>query len=80
MQAQANWENQLLALAGNLHTRPRVPSSPIGQAMPRFSKAYKQAEKITAAAQQILSLCIRLAARRETLRCPRPVCLLPNCG
>ena len=47
MQAQANWENQLLALAGN---------TPHPQSRPFFSywagdvalrKAYKQAEKIT---------------------------------
>ena len=48
MQVQANWENQLLALAGNVphpHTRPFF-SYWAGDASLR--KAYKQAEKITA--------------------------------
>jgi phytoene synthase len=48
MQAQANWENQLLALAGNIphpHTRPFF-SYWAGDASLRT--AYKQAEKITA--------------------------------
>lgn len=48
MQAQANWENQLLALAGNVqhpHTRPFF-SYWAGDAT--LHKAYKQAEKITA--------------------------------
>ena len=48
MQVQANWENQLLALAGNIphpHTRPFF-SYWAGDASLR--KAYKQAEKITA--------------------------------
>lgn len=47
MQVQANWENQLLALAGNVqdpHTRPFF-SYWAGDASLR--KAYKQAEKIT---------------------------------
>jgi 15-cis-phytoene synthase len=48
MQAQANWENQLLTLAGNI---PHPQSSPFfsywaGDAS--LHKAYKQAEKITA--------------------------------
>ncbi len=49
MQVQANWENQLLALAGNIqhpHTRPFF-SYWAGDAA--LQKAYKQAEKITAA-------------------------------
>jgi 15-cis-phytoene synthase len=48
MQVQANWENQLLALAGNVpqpHTRPFF-SYWAGDVSLR--KAYKQAEKITA--------------------------------
>jgi phytoene synthase len=48
MQVQANWENQLLALAGNVphpHTRPFF-SYWAGDVSMR--KAYKQAEKITA--------------------------------
>ena len=48
MQVQANWENQLLALAGNVphpHTRPFF-SYWAGDASLR--KAYKQAERITA--------------------------------
>jgi phytoene synthase len=48
MQVQANWENQLLALAGNVshpHTRPFF-SYWAGDASLR--KAYEQAEKITA--------------------------------
>jgi phytoene synthase len=48
MQVQANWENQLLALAGNIphpHTRPFF-SYWAGDASLR--KAYKEAEKITA--------------------------------
>ncbi|HLO15488.1 MAG TPA: squalene/phytoene synthase family protein, partial [Anaerolineales bacterium] len=48
MQVQANWENQLLALAGNIphpHTRPFF-SYWAGDAS--LSKAYQQAEKITA--------------------------------
>ena len=48
MQVQANWENQLLALAGNVphpHTRPFF-SYWAGDVALR--KAYKQAEKITA--------------------------------
>ena len=48
MQVQANWENQLLALAGNIphpHTRPFF-SYWAGDVSLR--KAYKQAEKITA--------------------------------
>ena len=48
MQVQANWENQLLALAGNVphpHTRPFF-SYWAGDASLR--KAYRQAEKITA--------------------------------
>jgi phytoene synthase len=48
MQAQANWENQLLALAGNIphpHTRPFF-SYWAGDVSLR--KAYRQAEKITA--------------------------------
>ena len=47
MQVQANWENQLLALAGNIphpHTRPFF-SYWAGDASLR--KAYKEAEKIT---------------------------------
>ena len=49
MQVQANWENQLLALAGQIphpHTRPFF-SYWAGDAA--LQKAYKQAEKITAA-------------------------------
>lgn len=48
MQVQANWENQLLALAGNIphpHTRPFF-SYWAGDAA--LQRAYKQAEKITA--------------------------------
>jgi 15-cis-phytoene synthase len=48
MQVQANWENQLLALAGNIphpHTRPFF-SYWAGDAS--LHKAYKQTEKITA--------------------------------
>jgi phytoene synthase len=48
MQVQANWENQLLALAGNVphpHTRPFF-SDWAGDVSLR--KAYKQAERITA--------------------------------
>ena len=48
MQIQANWENQLLTLAGNIphpHTRPFF-SYWAGDAS--LQKAYKQAEKITA--------------------------------
>jgi phytoene synthase len=48
MQVQANWENQLLAMAGNAqhpHTRPFF-SYWAGDAA--LQKAYKQAEKITA--------------------------------
>ena len=48
MQVQANWENQLLALAGNIqhpHTRPFF-SYWAGDAV--LQKAYKQAERITA--------------------------------
>ncbi len=49
MQVQANWENQLLTLAGNVqhqHTRPFF-SYWAGDAA--LHKAYRQAEKITAA-------------------------------
>lgn len=48
MQVQANWENQLLAMAGNIphpHTRPFF-SYWAGDAA--LQQAYKQAEKITA--------------------------------
>src|SRR5512147_1562156 len=48
MQVQANWENQLLAMAGNVqhpHTRPFF-SYWAGDAT--LYKAYKEAEKITA--------------------------------
>jgi phytoene synthase len=48
MQVQANWENQLLALAGNVqhpHTRPFFSYWAGDVAL---QKAYKQAEKITA--------------------------------
>ncbi len=48
MQVQANWENQLLAMAGNIqhpHTRPFF-SYWAGDAT--LQQAYKQAEKITA--------------------------------
>jgi 15-cis-phytoene synthase len=48
MQVQANWENQLLALAGNVphpHTRPFFSYWAGDVAL---GKAYKQAEKITA--------------------------------
>ena len=48
MQVQANWENQLLALAGNIphpHSRPFF-SYWAGDAA--LQNAYKQAEKITA--------------------------------
>ena len=49
MQVQANWENQLLALAGQSphpHTRPFFSSWAGDVAL---QKAYKQAEKVTAA-------------------------------
>ncbi len=47
MQAQANWENQLLALAGNIpHPRTR-PFFSYWAGDAALRKAYKQAEKIT---------------------------------
>jgi phytoene synthase len=48
MQAQANWENQLLALAGNIpHPRTR-PFFSYWAGDASLRKAYKQSEKITA--------------------------------
>src|SRR5215212_2507949 len=48
MQVQANWENQLLALAGNVpHPRTR-PFFSYWAGDASLRKAYKQAEKITA--------------------------------
>lgn len=49
MQIQANWENQLLAMAGNIsHPRAR-PFFSYWAGDAALQKAYKQAEKITAA-------------------------------
>src|SRR5215208_640822 len=48
MQVQANWENQLLALAGNVaHPRTR-PFFSYWAGDASLRKAYKQAERITA--------------------------------
>lgn len=48
MQAQANWENQLLALAGNIPHPQTRPFFSCWAGNVSLRKAYKQAEKITA--------------------------------
>ncbi len=80
MQVQANWENQLLALAGQIphpHTRPFF-SYWAGDAS--LQKAYKQAEKDHFRAQQILYLCLGSAPGGRTIGGARPVRLLPYRG
>ena len=47
MQAQANWENQLLALAGNIPQPQTRPFFSYWAGDAALRKAYKQAEKIT---------------------------------
>lgn len=49
MQAQANWENQLLALAGNLHHPSAHPLFSYWAGDASLSRAYIQAERITKA-------------------------------
>lgn len=49
MQAQANWENQLLALAGNLHHPSTRPLFSYWAGDASLSRAYTQAERITKA-------------------------------
>src|SRR5512134_3114819 len=49
MQVQANWENQLLALAGNVSHPQTRPFFSYWAGDAALRKAYKQAEKITAA-------------------------------
>lgn len=49
MQAQANWENQLLALAGNLHHPSAHPLFSYWADDASLSRAYIQAERITKA-------------------------------
>jgi phytoene synthase len=49
MQIQANWENQLLAMAGNIPHPPVRPFFSYWAGDAALQKAYKQAEKITAA-------------------------------
>ena len=49
MQVQANWENQLLALAGNISHPPARPFFSYWAGDAALQKAYQQAEKITAA-------------------------------
>lgn len=49
MQAQANWENQLLALAGNLHHPSARPLFSYWAGDASLSLAYARAEKITRA-------------------------------
>jgi hypothetical protein len=49
MQVQANWENQLLALAGHLPHPSTRPFFSYWAGDAALRKAYKQAEKITAA-------------------------------
>jgi 15-cis-phytoene synthase len=49
MQLQANWENQLLAMAGNIPHPPVRPFFSYWAGDAALQKAYKQAEKITAA-------------------------------
>jgi phytoene synthase len=48
MQVQANWENQLIALAGNVPHPPARPFFSYWAGDASLRKAYKQAEKITA--------------------------------
>lgn len=48
MQLQVNWENQLLALAGNIPQTPARPFFSYWAGDASLSKAYKLAEKITA--------------------------------
>lgn len=47
MQAQANWENQLLAMAGNVSNPPNRPFFSYWAGDAALRKAYRQAEKIT---------------------------------
>src|SRR6476661_4176140 len=49
MQVQANWENQLIALAGNVPHPPARPFFTYWAGDASLRKAYKQAQKITAA-------------------------------
>ncbi len=49
MQAQANWENQLLALAGNMHHPSSRPLFSYWAGDASLSRAYSQAERITKA-------------------------------
>lgn len=49
MQVQANWENQLLAMAGNLHHQSTRPLFSYWAGDASLSRAYAQAEKITRA-------------------------------
>ena len=49
MQAQANWENQLIALAGNLHHPSTRPLFSYWAGDAALSHAYARAEKITKA-------------------------------
>jgi phytoene synthase len=49
MQAQANWENRLLSLAGNLHHPAPRPLFSYWAGDASLSRAYAQAEKITKA-------------------------------
>jgi len=49
MQVQANWENQLLALAGNLHHPSTRPLFSYWAGDASLSRAYAKAEKITRA-------------------------------
>lgn len=48
MQVQANWENQLLALAGNIQHPQKRPFFSYWAGDASLRKAYRQAEKITA--------------------------------
>jgi len=47
MQAQANWEHQLLALAGNISHPQTSPFFSYWAGDASLRKAYKQAEKLT---------------------------------
>ncbi len=80
MQVQANWENQLLDLAGHIphpQTRPFF-SYWAGDASLRT--AYKQAESVTAEHSKSFYFASESPARGETFRRSCPLCLLPNRG
>ena len=67
MQAQANWENQLLALAGNFPQPSRRPFFSYWAGDASLRSAYKQAEKITKAHSKSFFLASQLLPEEKRM-------------